>query len=495
MTSHIAIDLGAESGRVNLVSLKDEKLEIKEILRFPTRGTLIPLDSRVSLRWNSLRFFEEIINGLKNIKEENVKSLAIDTWGVDFALLDKHGELISCPYHYRDKRTEGIMEKIVEKLGKKYIYEKTGIQFIPINTLYQLYSMVLEKSSLLTIADKFLMMPDLFNYWFTGEKKCEFTDATTTQLYNPRSQDWCYELMEKLNIPIEIFPEVIEPGTSLGKIRKEIIEEISYPLEIIATTSHDTASAVVAVPATTRNFTYISSGTWSLVGIEINHPLINNKSLRYNFTNEGGYNKTFRFLKNVTGLWLIQELRREWYINGRNIDYPEIVEKASKEKGFRFFIDPDYKEFIYSSHKTMSQRIIEYCEKTGQKKPTTLSEIARTIFESLAFKYRWVIEKIEEINGEKIEVIHIIGGGSKNVLLNQLTADISRKKVIAGPSEATTIGNAIVQMLTLGEIKDIKEARKIIRKSFKLKEYEPQMDEGLVEEAYRKWLQIVLKET
>ncbi|OYT31875.1 MAG: hypothetical protein B6U94_01595 [Thermofilum sp. ex4484_79] len=495
MSSHIAIDLGAESGRISIVKFEDEKITFSEVYRFPTSGTLVPIDDREILTWNILRFWEEIIKGLRMLKSREVSSIGVDTWGVDFALLDRIGELVSYPYHYRDRRTENVMNMVMEKLGKEFIYKNTGIQFMPINTLYQLYSMVLSKSPLLDIAKTFLMIPDLINYWFTGRKYCEFTDATTTQFYNPNKENWSYEILEPLEIPTEIFPEIISPGTILGTIREEVKRHIGYETEVIATTSHDTASAVVAVPATEENFAYISSGTWSLVGIEVDHPIINEKSLMYNFTNEGGYGRTFRFLKNVSGLWLIQELRREWYINGRNIDYSEIVKIAANEKGFRYFIDPDYEEFIFPSHKPMSLRISEYCRNTNQQTPSNYGEIARTIFESLAFKYRWVIEKIEEIYGKTIKVIHIVGGGSKNYLLNQITADITRKKVVAGPSEATTIGNAVVQMIAQGEIRDIKKARRTIRESFDLKVYTPKMDESIVEEAYNKWKLVVFRDS
>ena len=487
---HLAVDLGAESGRVSVVTLRDEKISLEVLYRFPTRGVFVPAGNRLTLRWDVVRFFHEVLEGIRRAGL-GVVSLGVDTWGVDYALLDRHGDLVSLPYHYRDRRTGGIMKKVIEKLGKEYIYGKTGIQFMPINTLYQLYAMVLEDSPQLRIANSLLMMPDLFNYWLTGEKMSEFTIATTTQFYDPTIGEWCYELLEKLNIPTRILRDVVEPGTILGKLDNKIAELVGANMQVVATTSHDTASAVVAVPALEENFAYISSGTWSLVGIEVGKPVINDKALKYNFTNEGGYGRTIRFLKNVAGLWLIQELRKEWRINGRLADYPEIVEAASKVKPFQYFIDPDYEEFIYISEKPMSERIAEYCKRTGQSVPRNLPEMARTIFDSLAFKYRWVIEKIEEASGRKVNIIHIVGGGSKNWLLNQITADVTGRKVVAGPSEATTIGNAVVQMMALGEIGSIREARRIISQSFSLKTYEPSIEEAVVEESYERWISVV----
>jgi len=487
---HLAVDLGAESGRVSVVTLGDEKISLEVLYRFPTRGVFVPAGNRLTLRWDVVRFFQEILEGVRRAGSD-LDSLGVDTWGVDYALLDRHGDLVSLPYHYRDRRTEGVMKKVIEKLGREYIYGKTGIQFMPINTLYQLYSMALENSPQLRIADSLLMMPDLFNYWLTGKKASEFTIATTTQFYDPTRGEWCHELLEKLGIPTHILRNVVEPGTILGKLDDKIVGLVGVGMQVVATTSHDTASAVVAVPALEENFAYISSGTWSLVGIEASRPIINDRALRYNFTNEGGYGRTIRFLRNVVGLWLIQELRREWRINGRLAEYSEIVEAASKVKPFQCFIDPDYKEFIYISEKPMSQRIAEYCKRTGQSAPKSLPEMARTIFDSLAFKYRWVIEKIEEASGRKVNTIHIVGGGSKNWLLNQITADITRRKVVAGPSEATTIGNAVVQMIALGEIGGIREARKIISQSFPLKTYEPSIEEDVVEESYEKWMSTV----
>ena len=487
---HLAVDLGAESGRVSVVTLRDEKISLEVLYRFPTRGVFVPAGNRLTLRWDVVRFFHEVLEGIRRAGS-GVDSLGVDTWGVDYALLDGHGDLVSLPYHYRDRRTEGVVKKVIEKLGKEYVYGKTGIQFMPINTLYQLYAMVLEDSPQLRIANSLLMMPDLFNYWLTGEKMSEFTIATTTQFYDPTIGEWCYELLEKLDIPTRILRDVVEPGTILGKLDNKIAGLVGANMQVVATTSHDTASAVVAVPALEENFAYISSGTWSLVGIEVGKPVINDKALKYNFTNEGGYGRTIRFLKNVAGLWLIQELRKEWRINGRLADYPEIVEAASKVKPFQYFIDPDYEEFIYISEKPMSERIAEYCKRTGQSAPKSLPEMARTIFDSLAFKYRWVIEKIEEASGRKVDIIHIVGGGSKNWLLNQITADVTRRKVVAGPSEATTIGNAVVQMMALGEIGSIREARRIISQSFPLKTYEPSIEEAVVEESYERWISVV----
>ncbi len=459
----LAFDLGAESGRALVGILKEEKLIVEEIHRFINR----PVEILGRLYWNVPQIFQEIKEGINKAfsKYKDIESIGIDTWGVDFGLVTKEGYLAGLPVCYRDHRTDGILEKAFKIMPKERIYELTGIQIMQINTLFQLYSMVLEDSSLFKATHKLLFMPDLFNFMLTGEMKTEFSIATTSQLYNPIKDSWEEEILEKFGIPMEIMPEVKMPGTEIGKISESIGKEFSLKdILVISPCGHDTACAVASVPAEGEDWAYISSGTWSLMGVELEEPIINKDSFLANFTNEGGVNKTFRFLKNIMGLWLLQGVRREWIKEGTELSYSEITKLAESTKPFQFFINPDDASFLNPPN--MVSAIKEYCEKTNQRVPETKEDIARCILESLAFRYKEVFESLEKIMGGKIKMLHIVGGGSQNTLLSQFTANILGIPVMVGPVEATAMGNIMVQAISRGAIKDLSHGRKIIRNSF-----------------------------
>jgi rhamnulokinase len=424
------------------------------------------------LYWNVLNLFGEIKHGLAKAAGERdgqVASLGLDAWGVDYALLDRAGHLIGNPHHYRDSRTDGILDQAFAIVPREEIFEQTGIQFMQINSLYQLLAMSLSRSPKLEVASTFLMMPDLFNYWLTGHRVCEYTDASTSQCYDPRRGMWAYPLLEKLNLPRHIFPEIVQPGTDLGYLMPAVAEElgISNSISVIAPGCHDTASAVAAVPmdeGAEANSAYISSGTWSLVGVEMDAPVINAQSLAYNFTNEGGVQNTIRLLKNVTGLWVVPECRRTWAHQGEALSYAELTHLAGQAAPFSAMIDSDDPSYLAPGD--MPARIREYCQRTGQTPPDDNGAFVRCALESLALKYRWVIDKAEELIGRPITTLHIVGGGTQNRLLNQFAANATGRPVITGPVEATAIGNILLQMLALGQIGSLAEGRALVRKSF-----------------------------
>ena len=469
----LAIDLGAESGRALLGRFDGERVALEEVHRFPN----VPVRVTDGLHWDALRLMGCVYRSLSKAarKAEKIESVGIDSWGVDFALLDREGTLVSNPYHHRDPRTEGMMERAFKQAPKKEIYETTGIQFMRINTLYQL--LALEDSPLWDVADTLLLVPDLMNYWLTGEKTCEFTNATTTQLYDLQTEGWAEDLLQGMSLPARIFPKIVPPGTELGPLLPEVAEEAGLNAEtpVVAVASHDTASAVVAVPAEGDDFAYISSGTWSLVGVEMPQPVVTPEAMDANFTNEGGFGGRTRFLKNVMGLWLLQECRRIWAGEGQDYSYEELTQLAEEAPAFGPLVDPDHHGFL--SPGDMPSRIRRFCEATGQETPEEPGEIARCVFESLAMKYRWVVEQAGEITGQRVEAIHVVGGGSQNSLLCQLTADAARLPVLAGPVEATALGNVMVQAYSRGYVGSLEEIRAVVRRSTKLSRYEPEGDE------------------
>jgi len=484
----LAFDLGAESGRAIRAEFDGDRLRLQEIHRFPN-GPVRVMDS---LHWDVLHIFDEIKCGLglcARSQGRDLASIGIDTWGVDCALLASDGSLLGNPYHYRDPRTDGTMEEAFKRVPKEKIFEYTGIQFMQINTLYQLFSMVLHKSPLLEVADRLLMMPDLFNYWLTGCQVCEFTEATTTQFYDPRKGTWAIELLERLEIPTHILGEIVPPGTILGALLPSVAEETDLgSVPVVAPACHDTGSAVAAVPARSRDYAYISSGTWSLFGAEVLEPVINELTLAHNYTNEGGVCNTFRLLKNIMGLWLFQECRRIWARGGTELSYAEMTEMAEKAPPFGPLIDVDDRAFLTPGD--MPSAIQSFCARTGQTVPEDRGAILRCILESLALKYRWALDGLEEILGRRLHTIHIIGGGSRNHLLCQLTADATQRPVIAGPAEATAIGNVLVQALALGHIASLEEGREVVRQSFEVTTYEPGDSVGW-DEAYERLLVIL----
>lgn len=452
----LAIDLGAESGRVMAVHFDGSRLQLEEVYRFSNHALLV----NGSLQWDILGLWREVQVGIGRSRGRPA-SLAVDTWGVDFGLLDRNGNLIGNPVCYRDQRTEGMMDVVFERVAKADVFAQTGIQFMAINTLYQMMSLV--GSPHLQIAERFLTVPDLLNFWLTGTQVCEFSNATTTQMLNPYSGYWATEMLDTLGIPTHIFPEVVQPGTHLGTFNA---------IPVLAPACHDTGSAVAGVPTETENFAYISSGTWSLVGLEVMGPVVNQAALTINASNEGGVYGTFRLLKNVMGLWLLQQCRATWQKAGRAYSYAELVVLAESAKALQSIVDPNDDRFLppgdHPSH------IRDFCQQSGQLLPQTDAAIARCVFESLALAYRDVLLDLQALTGRTIEVIHVVGGGARNRLLNQLTADATGIPVLAGPTEATVIGNALVQLISLGELAHLKEGRQLVANSYRLERFEPQ---------------------
>ena len=488
--TYLAIDLGAESGRAILGAFDGERLTLSEVHRFANA----PVRLLDGLHWDVLRLWNEIKDGLARAVhcDQPPVSIGLDTWGVDFALLDRQGVLLSNPYHYRDNRTDTMLVEAFQRVPREQIFDHTGIQFMSINTLYQLLSMVVAHSPVLDMADRFLTIPDLFNYWLTGQQTCEFSNATTTQCYNPRQRGWALPLLTAMGIPHHIFPRVIASGTLLGPLHSAVAEETrASHMQVIAPACHDTGSAVAAVPAEGERFAWISSGTWSIMGTNVPEPIINAASLAYNFTNEGGVGGLYRFSKNIQALWLVQESRRTWAANGQSFTYAELTEMAAQAEPFTAIIDPDHTDFLKPGD--MPERIRAYCQRTGQHMPDSHGAIVRCALESLALKYRWVLEKIEEMIGYRLEPIHIIGGGTQNRLLNQFTADATGRLVIAGPIEATALGNILMQAVALGDIGSLSDARAIVRQSFTPNVFEPTSSAGW-DEAYQRLLVLLSQE-
>lgn len=486
---YIAFDLGAESGRAVAGVYDGQRLEIKTLHRFLNTPVRLP----DALTWNVLRQYTEILEGIAiAVREygEAVRSVGVDTWGVDFALLDARGSLLINPVHYRDPRTNGIMENLQSMVGADTIYEYTGIQFMPINTLYQLVAVQQQHPGLLELADKMLMMPDLFHYWLSGAKVSERTIASTSQMMDAHTGDWALELLRHVGLPTHMLPEIVPPGTPLGGMRKAISEETgASSVRVIAPGSHDTASAVAAVPAAEgSHFAYISSGTWSLMGVELTEPLINAHTRTLNFTNEGGVNGTIRFLRNIMGLWLVQECRRAYARQGQEYSYEQLTQMASQAEPFRSIVDPDDRRFLNPGN--MLQAISEYCQMSGQPSPETPGQFVRCCLESLALRYRWVLEQLESLLGKRLEVIHVVGGGTQNRLLCQLTADACRRTVLAGPVEATAAGNVMLQMIALGELRSVAEGRDLIRRSTEIVEYTPNPSDRW-DEAYERFTRLL----
>ena len=485
--TYLAIDLGAESGRAILGTFDGERLTLSEVHRFSNGPVRLP----DGLHWDVLRLWSEIKDSLARAAhgDQPPVSIGLDTWGVDFALLDRHGVLLSNPYHYRDNRTDTMLVEAFKRVPREQIFDHTGIQFMSINTLYQLLSMVVAHSPVLDLADRFLTIPDLFNYWLTGQQVCEFSNATTTQCYDPRRRDWALPLLAALDIPQHIFPRVIASGTPLGSLHPIVAGDTrASHVQVIAPACHDTGSAVAAVPSENEHFAWISSGTWSIMGTNVPEPIINAASLASNFTNEGGVGGLYRFSKNIQALWLVQESRRTWAANGQSFTYAELTELAAQAEPFMSIIDPDHIDFLKPGD--MPERIRAYCERTGQHVPDHHGAIVRCALESLALKYRWVLEKIEEMIGYHLEPIHIIGGGTQNRLLNQFTADATNRSVVAGPIEATALGNILMQAVALGDIGSLLDARAIVRQSFTPNVFEPKSSTGW-DEAYRRLLSLL----
>ena len=483
-TNYIGVDLGAESGRVMLGMLFNGQLDIREIHRF-SNG---PVEDSGRLRWDFATLMREMKFGIRKACRASgatIRGIGIDSWGVDFGLLDEAGELIEPPWHYRDARTNGMMEEAFRRMPREEIYRHTGIQFMQINTLYQLLAMRLEDSPTLRRAHRMGFIADLATHALTGDLRSEYTLASTSQMMNMRDGSWADPVLEALELPKDILPDVVHPATCLGTLSEKAAKEIGCgPLPVVAVASHDTGSAVAAVPASGDDWAYLSSGTWSLLGAETHEAVITPRSCELSFTNEGGIEGSIRLLKNISGLWLVQECRREWKRSGGEYSYSELTELAAKARPFARRIDPGRSEFI--SPGDMPTRINAYLAETGQEPLRDRGTTIRSILEALAFAYRMNLEHIEELTGRSIGVLHIVGGGMKNELLNQFAANATGRKVVTGPAEATSIGNVLAQARAMGDIESLESMRDVARRSTDLKEYAPEDVESWSRE-YAAW--------
>jgi rhamnulokinase len=481
--AYLAFDLGAESGRAVLGRLQADNLTIEELHRFANE----PVQYNGELHWDMPRLYFEIQKGLARAVSTagpRLSGIGLDTWGVDYALLGENGALLENPFHYRDSRTSGMVERVCALVSREEIYHQTGIQFMEFNTLYQLYAGFQKTPKLYGLAEKLLMVPDLLNFWLTGGPSCEFTIATTTQFYNPRQQGWATELLQKLGLPTHFLLPLVQPGTVVGRLAAPLASETGAgAVPVIAPACHDTGSAFSAVPSAEESV-FISSGTWSVMGAEVTQPVINPAALRLNFTNEGGVCGTFRLSKNVMGLWLLQGCRREWRSRGRDWSYGELVQLARAKPGWRSLVDPDHASF--QRFASMPEAIARFCRMTEQPEPEDAAAYTRAILESLALKYRYVLEALEQLTGKAGKEIHIVGGGAKNQLLNQLTADATGCRVFAGPTEATALGNIGMQMLGTGAAGSLAEVREVIARSYPPEVYEPR-ETGKWQEVYKRF--------
>ncbi|MFB0562323.1 MAG: rhamnulokinase family protein [Candidatus Lokiarchaeia archaeon] len=488
MENFLAVDMGASSGRLMLGKLEwsENSLVLEEVYRFRTEGTRV----FGSIYWDVLRFFEEIREGLRLCAqrcEGSLASMGVDSWGIDFAPLDEKGELVSNPRHYRDPRTDGIMEEVFRVVSREEIFSLTGIQFIQINTLFQLYAM--KKTPVAAITSKILMMADFFNYLLSGKAASEKTLASTSQIYNVFNHDWCWPLIDKLGFNPAWFQKVVPPGTILGELTDHLKGELGLrETVVISPPCHDTAAAVAAAPASEKDFLYISSGTWSLIGTELSKPLVNDDVLRVGFTNELGIDNTIRFLKNITGFWLLQECVRHWRSEGIKVEYGDLVRESLDFPAFRHFVNPD--DPLFLNPKNMPEAVQNFCKRTGQETPRKRGEVVRCILESLALRHKEVYEGLKDLLKWPLKVIHIIGGGSQNEVFCQYIADALGLPVYAGPSEATAIGNILTQACAIHGKVSLPVIRRIVRSSFKPRVYQPE-NTSEWNEAFKKYLEII----
>ncbi len=469
---YLAVDLGAGSGRVLAGVYDGSRIDLRELSRFDNTPVALP----DGWHWNISSLYQNVLGGLKAAHDEfgdQPVSVGIDTWGVDYALVDGDGRLLGLPYQYRDSRTDGMMEVAFEKVAKRDIYERTGIQFMGLNSIFQLLSEVEKKNPALEVAEDLMFVPDLLAYWLCGVKVQERTFASTSQLYNPKIRDWDRDLIAALGLPDRIFKEISDPGKRLGQLRSDVIAKTGLErVDVVLVAGHDTASAVAAVPSQSKNPAYLSSGTWSLMGLELPEPVINDETFADSFTNEIGIGNTVRFLKNICGLWLIQESRRYWQESGKDYRYGEIATLAKTAKPFRSLIDPDDARFAQPGR--MPEKIAEFCRETGQPTPDQPAETMRCIYESLALTYRLTWDKLLKYAPTVPDALHVVGGGSQDKLLNQFTANALGLTVQAGPTEATGLGNILCQMMADGEIESLAEGRKIVAQSFPSETFEPE---------------------
>ena len=481
MATMIAVDLGAQSGRVVLGQFDGERLEIEDVHRFEN----VPVATRGTLQWDVLRLYDDVVAGLRAAgREHEVDSVAVDSWAVDFGLLDHHGRLIQNPVHYRDARRAAAVDSVLGRIPARELYERTGIQLIPINTVFELAAMAAQHDPALEIADCLLLIPDLFHFWLAGTRSSEATNASTTQCYDPRAEGWALDLLTRLGIPTSLLPEVVSAGSSLGVLAPDVAEKTGLGgARVIAGATHDTAAAVAAIPLRSPDAAYISAGTWSLVGLELSAPVIDDRTFAANLTNEGGVAGRTRLLRNVTGLWLLNECRRQWCVS-----FDELLAEARGAAPLRSLIDVDDPPFAVPGD--MPNRVREFCASSGQEVPADRGAIARCILESLALKHRRAVDLLSQATGTAPPVVHLVGGGARNELLAQLTANALELPLVAGPVEATAIGNLVVQAMALGELATLEEARDVVARSFVQLTYEP-ADAEVWREARERFEQLV----
>ncbi len=466
----LAADIGASGGRIILGSLKKDRLGLKEIHRFPNGMH----DLAGHLHWDIPAILAEIKNGILASKKHSkaIGSFGMDTWGVDYGLLTKDGDLLNLPFGYRDKRNQNAGKQYFKKMSWKTLYSLTGIQFLPFNTIFQLTAEMARKPRVIDKADKLLMIPELLTYFLTGAKAADRTNASTSQLLDAKTREWSAVILKTLGLKKSLLPAIVEPGTKVGKFSQRVSRDTGVQCPVIFPACHDTAAAVAATPAETKDdWCYISSGTWSLMGLELSKPILTDFSRENNFSHELGVNATYRYLKNIMGLWLIQECQRLWAKKGMKLTFPEICQEAEKQPMSESLIEPDHPLFLAPQDMTVA--VAEYCRRSGQKVPSGVGPTARCVFESLALKYRLVYEQLNELMHGNVRTIHVFGGGSQNTLLCRMTAEASGCRVLAGPQEATALGNIGMQFIALGEIGSVAEMRQLIRKSFPIKEYLP----------------------
>lgn len=490
---YLGVDLGAESGRVMAGLFDGRRVRLEQVHRFPNGAVSLG----TTLRWDVLRLWSEIQDGLTRAAAQfgdRIVSVGVDTWGVDYVLLAKNGEIVAQPFHYRDSRTAGILPQAFGRVPKREIFAQTGLQFMEFNTLFQLLAFQQSNPDLLAAAERLLLMPDFFHWCLCGSRVIEFTNATTTQCFHATENRWAFDLLARFGLPAGIFPEVVPPGTRLGKLREGFAARTGLKrIEVVAPATHDTGSAVAAVPTQltgTPTWAYISSGTWSLLGVEVQQAALSERALELNVTNEGGIDRTYRLLKNIMGLWLVQECKRAFERRGKSYDYAELTRLASQARPLRSLVNPDDRVFLNPDD--MAAAIQKWCGDYGEPVPQAEGELIRCALESLAFKYRMVLEWLEELTGTRIEVLHIVGGGCQNESLNQLTADACGRPVVAGPVEATVLGNVLIQARSAGELKSLADLRQVVRESSALKTYEPRATAAW-NDAYPRFIDLVAK--
>jgi rhamnulokinase len=471
MATFAAVDLGAQSGRVAVGRFDGERMSVTEVHRFPNA----PVRTRGTLHWDILRLYQDVLDGLRAAVREagRIDSLAVDSWAVDFGLVDARGRLLQNPVHYRDGRRALAMEGVLERVPARELYERTGIQLIPINTVFELGAMAAEEDPALAAAETLLLIPDLIHFWLCGRRTSELTNATTTQCFDPRGGEWAADLLDRLDVPSRVLPEVVQPGTRLARLDDEVAEETRLgDATVVAVATHDTGSAVAAVPFRASGSAFVSAGTWSLVGVEVEEPVITDASFAANLTNEGGVGGTFRLLRNITGLWLVHECRRAWAREGHDYSFDQLVALAERAPALRSFVEPNDPAFAEPGD--MPGRVRAYCTHTGQPEPIEPGAVVRCILESLALKHAQTVELLAAVTDAAPPEIHVVGGGARNALLCRWTAAAAGVPVLAGPEEATLFGNLLVQALSLGELASVAEAREVVAASVAPTMYEPE---------------------